>query len=404
MPKTAKELSAIEIKRMNTPGFHMVGTVAGLGIRIKDTGAKSWILRCLVGTRRTDIGLGGYPEITLAKAHERARELKEKIRQGINPLAEKRALKLHIEWTFENCAETYIKLHAPSWTNDKHAAQWTSTLKNYTYPKIGAIHVKDIGVKEVLSVIEAQWSTKTETMNRLRNRIERILDWAKVRGYRDGDNPAIWRGNLDQALPKPSKVSKVESHKGVPIDEMYVFLQSLKAQTGMGARCLEMVIYTACRSGEARGALWSEIDLNNRVWKIPAARMKSDREHRIPLNDACIQLLKAIPIMADAHLVFPSASNVVLSDMTLTAVMRRMKQPYVPHGFRSTFATWAQERTNHPSDVRERALAHSVGNKTTEAYERGDQFEKRKRLMSDWNQFISMSPDAINIIKFKKSK
>lgn len=401
MPKVAKELTAIEIKRMATPGFHMVGTVAGLGIRIKDSGTKSWILRYAYGKKRFDMGLGSYPEVSLAKAHEKARLEKEKIRQGINPLAEKKAKTEHIEWTFEKCSESYIGAHSPSWSNTKHTAQWTSTLKNYAYPKIGYMHVKSIGVKEVLSVIETDWATKNETMNRIRNRIERILDWAKVRGYRDGDNPAVWRGNLDQALPKPSKVANVESHKGVPIDDMYEFLKKLKLEFGMGARCLEFVIFTACRSGEARGALWSEIDLANKVWKIPASRMKSKREHRVPLNDSAISLLKSIPKIANIDLVFPNASNLPLSDMTLTSVMRRMKLKYVPHGFRSTFATWAQERTHYPSDVRERALAHTVGNKTTGAYERGDQFDKRKRLMSDWDQFISVDVKNHGVIKLR---
>jgi integrase len=391
LPKVAKALTAIEVKRLNEPGLHMVGVVPGLGLKIKDTGNKSWILRVInVDNRRSDIGLGSYPEIPLALAHEKARKKREEIRQGIDPIEKKKDLKKNAIWTFKHCAEEYIKIHQASWKSIKHKEQWESTLNTYAYPKIGGMHVRDVGTKQILDVLEPYWNTKNVTINRVRNRIERILDWAKVRKYREGDNPAAWRGVMEQALPKPSKVSKVTSFKGVPIDEMYDFMQRIKKDLGMGARCLELVILTACRSGEARGATWSEIDLKKKEWRIPGERMKVDRNHRIPLNDSAIKLLKSLPKNEEGvDLVFPGAGGKPLSDMTLSAVMRRMKLGAVPHGFRSTFATWAQERTNYPSDVRERALAHTVGSKTTEAYERGDQFDKRVSLMSDWDKFIN---------------
>jgi integrase len=294
-----------------------------------------------------------------------------------------------VEWTFERCAKSYVDGHAASWKNAKHAQQWRNTLASYAYPVFGSMHVRDVGKSQVLQALEPHWVTKTTTMSRVRERIELVLSWATVREYRTGDNPAIWRGNLDQVLAKPSKVSKVVPHRALPYQSMSAFMGQLAAAPGSGARCLEFVIYTSCRSAEARGALWSEMDLEAGVWHIPAQRMKADRDHRIPLSTPAIKLLKSLPVIAGTDLVFPSSKNTPLSDMTLTAVLRRMKVDAVPHGFRSTFATWAQERTGYPSDVRERALAHTVGSKTTGAYERGDQFDKRVQLMADWANFVN---------------
>ena len=389
MPRIAKELKAVEVSRLIKPGLHMVGTVAGLGLSVSASGSRSWILRTMVGSRRCDIGLGGYPEVTLAKAHERARAAKDGIRSGTDPIAERRAKSATVEWTFERCAKSYVDGHAASWKNAKHAQQWRNTLASYAYPVFGSMHVRDVGKTQVLQALEPHWVTKTTTMSRVRERIELVLSWATVRGYRTGDNPAIWRGNLDQVLAKPSKVSKVVPHRALPYQSISAFMGQLAAAPGSGARCLEFVIYTACRSAEARGALWSEIDLEAGVWHIPAQRMKADRDHRIPLSAPSMELLKKLPVIAGTDLVFPSSKNTPLSDMTLTAVLRRMKVDAVPHGFRSTFATWAQERTGYPSDVRERALAHTVGSKTTGAYERGDQFDKRVQLMVDWANFVN---------------
>ena len=387
MPIVARALKALEVSRLTTRGLHMVGTVAGLGLSVSKTGSRSWILRTKIGARRCDIGLGSYPEISLAKAHERARAAKDDIRNGTDPIAERRAKSATVEWTFERCALAYIDGHAPSWKNAKHAQQWRNTLATYANPVFGSKHVRDVGKTEVLQAIEPQWTTK-KTMARVRERIELVLSWATVRGYRSGDNPAVWRGNLDQVLAKPSKVSKVVPHRSLPYPSMQAFMTQLRKADGLGARCLELLIYTACRSGELRGALWSEIDVQAGLWHIPAARMKADRDHRIPLSAGAITLLESLPRFAGTDLVFPSSKNTMLSDMTLSAVMRRMKVPAVPHGFRATFATWAQEQTSYPSDVRERALAHTVGSKTTAAYERGDQFEKRVQLMADWAAYI----------------
>jgi integrase len=352
MPKIARELKALEVAKLRKPGLHMVGTVAGLGLSVAATGSRSWILRTMIGSKRCDVGLGGYPEITLAKAHERARATKDSIRNGTNPIAERKAQGAIVEWTFDRCAQAYIEKHQASWKNAKHAQQWANTISSYASPVFGALHVRDIGKTQVLQAIEPHWTTKTETMSRLRNRIELVLAWATVRGYRDGENPATWRGNLDQVLPKPSKVSKATSHKALPYDLMCEFMLQLSASPGSGARCLEFLIYTACRSGEARGALWSEIDLPNAVWRIPAQRMKAAREHRVPLSEPAIALLKSVPDFGGTDVVFPGTRGIPLSDMTLTATMRRMKVDATPHGFRASFATWAQERTAYPSDVR----------------------------------------------------
>ena len=388
MPLVARALKALEVSRLTTRGLHMVGTVAGLGLSVSLSGSRSWILRTKIGSRRCDIGLGSYPEISLAKAHERARAAKDDIRNGIDPIAERRAKSATVEWTFERCAKAYIDGHTASWKNVKHAQQWRNTLATYAYPVFGSKHVRDVGKTDVLQAIEPQWTTK-KMMARVRERIELVLSWATVRGFRSGDNPAVWRGNLDQVLAKPSKVSKVVPHRSFPYQSMQAFMVQLRKAEGSGARALELLIYTACRSGEVRGALWPEIDLQASVWHIPAARMKADRDHRVPLSDGAIKLLESLPRFDGTDLVFPSSKKTTLSDMTLSAVMRRMKVPAVPHGFRATFATWAQEQTGYPSDVRERALAHTVGSKTTAAYERGDQFEKRVQLMADWAAYIN---------------
>lgn len=409
MAKQASDLTAIEVKRLAAPGRHPVGTVAGLMLNIKPSGAKSWVLRVMVGTKRKDIGLGGYPEVTLAAAHERARQAKDEIRKGVDPVAERKAKQTAIAWTFKTCALAYIEAFKPSWKNAKHGQQWENTLETYVYPHFGDKHVKDIDTEDITKAIRPLWATKNETMVRVRNRIELVLSWAAAQGYRPkGFNPAQWRGHLDQVLPKPSKVNKRQSFEAMPIDGMYDFMQRLRATEGTSARCLEFTILTACRSGEARGALWSEIDLDAATWSIPAERMKAGRPHRIPLSDAATKLLAGLPRFKDqdgndTDLVFPGlGGEKPLSDMSLTACMRRMGLTAVPHGFRSTFTDWCAERTSYPSEVREMALAHAIGNDTEAAYRRGDLFEKRRNLMNDWAKFTNSAPiKGTNVVNIK---
>lgn len=405
MPKLAKALTAMEVKRLTAQGLHAVGTVAGLRLLVKPTGARSWVLRTMIGARRAELGLGGYPTVSLAQAIEYAREARDSIRDGTDPAAERRAKRVTVEWTFKKTALAYIAAHKAGWKNAKHGAQWESTLETYAYPMFGQKHVRDVTKADVLAAIEPIWSTKNETATRVRNRIELVLSYAVQRELRpEGLNPARWRGNLDAALPKPGKVSRVEHHAALSIDAMHAFMQRLRQAQGTGARALEFAILTAARSGEVRGALWSEIDLQAAVWSIDAARMKSDRPHRVPLSAPALELLEALPRFEGVDLLFPGQENKPLSDMTLTAALRRMKVDATAHGFRSTFRDWAAERTATPAEVAEMALAHAIGDATEAAYRRGDLFDKRRQLMDLWAAFIDTPPATGNVVKIPPNR
>lgn len=410
MPKTAIELKALDVQRLTEPGLYFVGVVPGLALQVLPSGARSWVLRVMVAGKRRDMGLGGYPAVTLAQARDLARAAREKVKSGIDPIEESRAARSAqaasraAALTFEQCALRYIEANASGWKNAKHAQQWRNTLEQHAFPVMGKLLVRDVALSHVLAVLEPIWQTKTETASRLRGRIETVLAWATVRKYRQGDNPAQWRGHLDKLLPKPSKVADVEHHAALPIGSMGAFMASLRAADGMGARALEFVILTATRSGEVRGATWPEIDLEAKVWTIPAERMKAGKEHRVPLCDAAVALLKALPRMAGTEVVFPGTKGQPLSDMTLAAVMRRMKVDAVPHGFRSTFRDWAGERTNHPREVIEHAMAHRLKDKAEAAYQRGDLFEKRRRLMGDWAAFLDRTDTPAQVIDLQSKR
>lgn len=397
MPKLAKELSALEVNRLNTAGLHAVGGVTGLYLQV-DPPARSWILRIKIGNKRRDIGLGGYPSVTLAKSREKAREAREQVALGIDPIeargAALRALKAaqSAAKTFRQCTAAYIEAHESGWRNAKHAQQWLNTLKTYAFPVLGDMLVKDIEKQQVLDVLTPIWTTKTETASRLRGRIESVLSYAIQAGYRpEGLNPARWKGGLDNLLSAPSKVSTIEHHPALPIDDIGAFMLRLRQADGMGARALEMAILTATRSGEVRGARWSEMDLDAKVWTIPASRMKAGREHRVALSSDAVALLKKLDRVEDNDTVFVAPRGGVLSDMTLTAVLRRMDLTDITvHGFRSTFRDWAGERTSHPREVIEHAMAHQLKDKAEAAYARGDLFDKRRRLMDDWAKFCAV--------------
>jgi integrase len=406
MARKAKQLSALTVGRLKKPGLWAVGGVAGLYMHISDSGARSWILRATVGNKVRDMGLGGFPDVTLAGAYEKAREARKKIEQGIDPiLAKKQAQSALIaaqatELTFSKAATAYIDAHGDAWRNPKHRQQWANTLETYAAPVIGSMLVKDINHTHILSILEPIWKTKTETATRVRGRVESVLDWATVRGHRKGDNPAKWKGNLEQLLPAPGKIAKVEHHTALPIDGMYAFMQDLRKREGMAAKALEFAILTAARSGEVRGMTWAELDLEGGVWTIPAKRMKAEKEHRVPLSKPLVGILNAHPQQKGIDLVFPAPRGGVLSDMTLTAVTRRMQVEAVPHGFRSTFRDWAAERTNYPRDMAEMALAHSVGDKVEAAYRRGDMLQKRRQMMQAWADFCDLpakSGDVVDI-------
>ena len=407
MPRIARELTAIEVRRLTDVGYHAVGKVAGLYLQISPSGARSWILRISVAGKRREIGLGAYPGVSLALAHEKAQAHRDAVISGIDPVlqreSDRKALRAQHEeerrtaWTFRRCAEKFIELKRPGWRNAKHAQQWENTLTTYAYPTLGKMPVRDIKVEHVMRVIEPFWTTKNETINRVRNRIEQVLDWAAVHGYRDQSNPARWRGCMDKLLPKPSAVAPVEHQPALAAEEMHAFMQQLRNIPGNSARCLEFVILTACRSGAARLATWKEIDLKGRVWNIPdAVGRKMGRILRVPLSTPAIKLLKNQSEGKDDEHVFPGSKGQALSDMALLEVMRGMDLVAVPHGFRSTFSSWVASSTAYPSEVREMALGHTVGSDTERAYQRDDLFQKRRQLMADWAAFIEKKATAKN--------
>lgn len=394
MARKAKELSPLAVGRLKEPGHHAVGGVAGLYLYVSESGARSWVLRVLVAGKRRHMGLGGFPDVPLVQAKEKARAAREAISQGVDPIQQRKAAANQLrasaitERTFQQAAEAFIDSHGDSWKNAKHRAQWTSTLETYAYPVMGSLSVRDVAQEHVLRALEPIWKTKTETASRLRGRIESVLDWATVRKFRTGENPARWKGHLDKLLPAPTKIQKVEHHRALPVSSMPAFMTQLRQRDGMSARALEFLVLCASRSGEVRGAVWSEIDLTSKVWTIPAERMKAKREHRVPLTEQTVELLKKLPRMSGVDLVFPAPRGGPMSDMTLTALLRRMEIDAVPHGFRSSFRDWAGERTNYPRDVAEQALAHTLESKVEAAYRRGDALEKRRAMMKDWAEFL----------------
>lgn len=394
MPKVAKQLSDRAVAAIKTEGRHAVGGVAGLHLRIS-AGYRGWILRVTVGDQRKDMGLGAYPAVSLQQARDKARRIHDDLRDGqvpISPKVHQRTLiasKAATEKTFGWCTEEYLKTKSSEWKNAKHRQQWENTLDAYAMPHLGLVSVSAIDLPHILACLEPIWNTKNETASRLRGRIESVLDWATVRKYRSGENPARWKGHLDKVLAAPGKIQKVEHHRAIPVDNMPSFMQGLRTRAGIAARALEFLIYTAARSGEVRGALWSEIDFDKAIWTIPAARMKAGAEHRVPLTEAALKLLAEMPRIESSNLIFPGTKGQQLSDMTMTAVMRRMKATAVPHGFRSTFRDWAGEKTNFPRELAEHALAHTLQNKVEAAYRRGDALEKRRHMMQEWSNFIS---------------
>ena len=397
MAREVQRLGALDVRRKSEPGYYPDG--AGLYLRIAAGGSRQWIYRFRLDGARHDMGLGSADTFTLVEARERASAARKLSADGINPIArragERSALAAAAARavTFKQAATAYIEAQGPAWRNDKHRLQWESTLATYVYPKLGAVPVESIEPEHVLAVLRQPvdgadkavtfWTAKTETASRVRQRIETII--GSVDSTRP--NPARWKGNLATKLPKPTAVAKVDHHKAIPIDDMPAFMVALRQQAGLGARALELAILTACRSGEVRCARWDEFDLDAGVWTIPPERMKAHREHRVPLSEPARALLRSLPV-DETGLVFPSTRGTPLSDMTLSAVMRRMNVGAVPHGMRSTFRDWAAERTNHPHEVAEMALAHAVGSKTEAAYRRGDLLPKRAAIMADWAAFL----------------
>jgi integrase len=433
MPRLAKELGPLDVKRAAHSGGRLsdmlpVGGVPGLYLQIAPSGGKTWLLRCTIGGQRKERGLGGYPAVTLSQARDTAREARAMIERGVDPAAERKAARERLVQamarglTFAAAVDRYCATKLDGFRSDKHRAQWRQTLTTYALPFIGPLPVAEVDTAAVLRVLEPIWTTKTETASRLRGRIEAVLSWATVAGHRSGDNPARWGGNLKELLPAPDKVAGAENQPALALDDAAAWFADLRLREGMGARALEFLALTAARSGEVRGATWDEIDLPRALWTIPSVRMKMAREHRVPLSPTAMALLKALPRMADNPLVFPAIRGGQLSDMTLSASMKRIhevrgamdgnpdtggyrdranKRPAVPHGLRSTFRDWAAERTSYPGDMAEVALAHRISNAVEAAYRRGDMIEKRRAMMADWAGFLAGQKVAGKVVRIK---
>ncbi|PGH56511.1 integrase [Azospirillum palustre] len=394
MPRKAAGLTARKVETIKTPGLFADGN--GLYLQVTASGARSWIYRFAMSGRRRDMGLGSAIVVSLAQARDKAIEAKKLVAAGVDPLeARKAQAAAQVQETakaatFKECAVDYIASMKAGWKNAKHGAQWIATLETYAFPTLGALPVAAIDTPLVLQVLQPIWTTKTETASRLRGRIESVLDFAKVTGLRSGENPARWKGHLDLILPAKAAVAKVEHHASVPYSDMPALWPRLQVQDGASARALEFTILTAARTGEALGAKWSEIDLGARTWTIPGERMKAGVTHRVPLTDPALALLKKMAAIQRGEFVFEGmTTGKPLSNMSMAMVLRRMKVDATPHGFRSTFRTWAAECTSTPHEVAEAALAHTQGDKVVAAYQRGDLFEKRRALMEGWAAFLS---------------
>jgi integrase len=339
------------------------------------------------------MGLGPVHTISLADARQEATELRKVLYRGQDPLAQRNAARASAALetakavTFDKCCDAYVKAHSAGWRSAKHAAQWTSTLKTYADPVFGKIAVQAVDVALLMKALEPIWTTNPVTASRLRGRIEAVLDWAKVRGFRSGENPARWKGHLDHLLPAKGKVAKVVHHAALPYAEVPKFMKDLKARESFAALALEFTILTAARSGETIGAPWSEIDLAAKLWTIPAERMKGGREHRVPLSDPVLAILAKMETFRLNEYVFPGEHRATMSGLVMAKALSRLNPSVVVHGFRASFKTWAEETTNYPNAVIEMALSHKVGNAVEAAYMRGDLFNKRRALMADWAGF-----------------
>jgi integrase len=383
-PLTVKQIAGI-----TRPGAHRVS--ANLYLQIGPTGTRSWLFRYTFNGTSHGMGLGPFELVTLAEARDKALLCRKMLLDGIDPLAERRTrrtealLTAAAAVTFRVCARRYIEAHSIGWRNGKHRQQWTNTLETYAYPVIGDLPVAAIDTALIMQIIEPLWTTRTETASRLRGRLESILDWAKARNYRAGENPARWRGHLDQLLPARSKVAPVNHHDALPYTSMPAFMAGLRGQVGVAARCLEFTVLTAARTSEAIGAQWSEIDPAARTWTVPAERMKAGKEHVVPLSDPVLELLATLP-RSGSDVVFENGRvGRPISNMAMAMTLRRMGHDGVTvHGFRSTFRDWAAERTDHQNHVVELALAHTISDKVEAAYRRGDLLDKRRQLMADW--------------------
>ena len=392
MARDVGRLSARTVETRKKPGYYSDG--GGLYLKVSGGAGRSWVFRYRVAGKLREMGLGSEHSISLADARQAAAECRKLRLRGSDPIEVRRQERTQAKlgaasMTFRQCAERYIAAHQAGWRNAKHTSQWRNTLATYAFPVFGDLPVQAIDVGLVMKVVEPLWPTKTETASRLRGRIENVLDWALARGYRQGDNPARWRGHLDNLLPRRSRVQKVEHHAALSYDEVGAFIEVLRRQEGVAAMALEFCILTATRTSETIGARWQEVDLGEAVWMIPADRIKAGKEHRVPLSKPAVAILQKLAVARSSDFVFPGGKpGRPLPNMALLALLRRMERPDLTvHGFRSAFRDWAAERTNFPREVCEMALAHTIGDKVEAAYRRGDLFSKRRQLMEAWARY-----------------
>ena len=410
MPKRAAGLTAAKVR---TAGKGAYSDGGGLMLIVQPSGSATWILRYSLTAKRRDMGLGparGTDAVSLADARQLAAKARAKIREGVDPIEARRAARAAAAdpvivdvTTFKRAADEYLAAHEPGWRSAKHRAQWRMTLVEYAGPKLDNMSVAAIATADVLSVLKPMWLTTPETATRLRGRIEAVLDFAAVNGWRTGDNPARWRGHLAKLLPARAKVRAVKHHAALPWQDGPAFLNKLRQRASVAARAIEFLILTAARSGEVLGMRWGEVHLDAAVWTVPADRMKAKREHRVALSSMAVNLLRGIlPLQTDPiskALVFPGQdARRPLSVMAMTMALRRMNRTDLTvHGFRSMFRDWAGETTAHPREVVEAALAHRTGDKVEQAYARGDLFTKRRLLMQEWAEFCGRAVDPIRI-------
>jgi integrase len=426
VPADAKG-SGLSVAKVKTakPGKHHDGGGTGLLLRVDENGGRFWIQRIVIQGKRREIGLGGFPTVGLADARKVAFANKQLAYSGGDPLAERR--KARETLTFADAVDRYLSAKLDEFRNEKHRKQWRATLDSYARPVLGDMPVRSIGVADVLRALHPIWSDKTETASRLRGRIENVLSWATVAGHREGPNPARWKGNLSELLPKAAKVAKSDNQPALALGAVAGWWADLAQREGMAARALEFITLTAARSGEVRGMKWDEIHFGlqdktdttdktpRAIWTIPASRMKNGREHRVPLTKEAVALLEALPRLEDSPFVFFAPRGGALSDMSISAVMRRMqeaevkagragwvdpknKRPAVPHGLRSTFRQWAAEG-GYPRDMAEMALAHFIGSEVERAYQRSDMLERRRAMMADWAGFLRGEIQGGNVVK-----
>lgn len=417
MPKQVKPLTALEVKRLDKQGFHVVGTVPGLGLTITPQQTRSWVYRVSYGGARRKMGLGGYPAVTLAQAIEKARSIRAEIDKGIDPIDAKKINKSNLmaararAKTFEECADMFLATR--TFKSEKHGKQWRTTLETYAYPHIGKLIVADIGIENIKAVLDPIWKVKTETASRLQGRVKSIIDYAIVCGYREKANPAVWEGFLDSIYQSPQKLKTVEHMDAIHYSKVHEFILALRKHEVTSAKALEFLIHTAVRSDSVRSATWSQVDMNKRVWTIPKEFTKTKRrDHAVPLSDSAIELLENLEPIPGTDLIFPSITLKKMSDSAISKLMKEMRLNKefdgegVPHGFRSTFRVWCLEQTTYSSELAELSLMHEVGDSVYKAYQRSDGLERRRAIMQDWSSFINkpyVSPTGENVVNLRKS-